>query len=421
MTKLSGRMHWLVAGLALLTVFEGTNRSAFGQAPLKPASAANRKASVSPVYGAPSGIMPGGVFQAGGIMPDAPMSMAFEGPPPMEVMYAGAYAPCDSSCDAMGGCSSCGGCNSCGGSACGGSGCLGGILGGGGGKPGRGLLGRHGGGGGRNGRGGGGGLAGLLAPYSEGGSNGQRWYDFYAGTMALSRTSDVGGVSSSFRNATTGEFETRDIISTFGVSGTPALRVSDLDFENLRWGLELAAALQVGVGSNLEVRYFGLNNWSDERTASTVASGNPTLFSIFSEFGTNPGGVNPGFDDTDRSFIHRLSYNSEIHNGEINYRRRWMSAFGIGQGSFLFGLRHFDLDERFAFNAVGSQNNTFTFDQLRFFDYATETRNQLTGVQIGGDIWFGLLPGLMLGVETKGGIFGNHAEVEVGYRFKFHQ
>lgn len=423
MTKLSGRMHWLVAGLALLTIVEGTtNREAFGQAPLKPASAAKRKADVAPAYGAPSGV-PGGVMQASGYFPDAPMSMVLEGPPPMDVVYAGAHGSCDASCDAMGGCSSCNGCNSCGGGACGGLGCGNmGILGGGKSRPGRGLLGRRGacgscGGsgcgacGGRGGRGGGllGGGGSGLGPYSEAGSNGQRWWDFYAGTIALARTSDVGGVSSTIQNLTTGEFESADVISTFGIAGTPALAVSDLDFDELRWGLELAAALQVGVGSSVEVRYFGLNNWSEEATASTVASGVPTLYSIFSDFGTDP--LN-GFDDTDRSFVHRISYNSEIHNGEVNYRRRWMSAFGVGQGSFLVGLRHFDLDERFGFNAVGATNNTFRFDELRFFEYSTETRNQLTGVQAGGDFWVGLLPGLMTGVEGKAGIFGNHAEVE---------
>ena len=76
------------------------------------------------------------------------------------------------------------------------------------------------------------------------------------------------------------------------------------------------------------------------------------------------------------------------------------------------GVRYFDLDESFSFSAIGSNNNTFTFDQLRFFNQNTITRNELTGFQIGGDLWASVLPGLQAGVEAKGGVFGNHAEVE---------
>jgi hypothetical protein len=176
--------------------------------------------------------------------------------------------------------------------------------------------------------------------------------------------------------------------------------------------LELMANIQVGPGGSVEVRYFGLNNWDVSRQ---VQVSTPTLFSNYSLYGTDPGGGPfdpPGFDDTDRSFIHGISYNSELHNGEVNYRRRIQPPFSALQASWLAGIRYFDLDERFAFNAVGSRDDTFTFDQLRFFEHETRTRNQLTGFQIGGDMWLNVMPGIHLGVESKGGIFGNHAEVE---------
>ena len=174
----------------------------------------------------------------------------------------------------------------------------------------------------------------------------------------------------------------------------------------MRYGLELIAALQFGPGSNLEVRYFGLNNWD---TSESFRSNNPDLYSVFSVYGTSP---NNGFDDTDQSFIQSISYNSELHNGEVNYRRRWVSPFSSIQGSWLGGIRYFDLDETFGFAATGSNDNTFTFNQLRFSNYNTVTRNQLTGFQLGGDIWVCVIPGLHFGMEGKGGIFGNHAEVE---------
>lgn len=254
-------------------------------------------------------------------------------------------------------------------------------------------------------------LLGCLAPYSEGSRATQRWYDVSVGVIGLSRTTDVGGVATGQRDPVTGVFDTTEVLSSFGVAGTPALSTSNLDMDKMRYGLEAIANLQTGVGANLEFRYFGLNNWEVSQTASTVASGNPTLFSVFSLFGTSPGGATPGFDDTDRSFVHNISYNSELHNGEINFRRRWVSGWDWWQGSWLGGIRYFDLDERFGFNAVGSENDTFTFDQLRYFNYDVETRNQLTGVQIGGDLWLNILSGFRIGVEGKGGIFGNHAEV----------
>ncbi|MEM7476477.1 MAG: hypothetical protein AAF483_15930 [Planctomycetota bacterium] len=410
MRMLSGSMHWLTVGLTLLVMAQGWINTANAQVPMKPAASAAMKRVQTgsggyPVsYGIPPGMSPTDMMQA-----DAPMSMAFPGPAPMDVVYAGAN--CDVGCDG----GPCGG--ACGG-ACGGTGACG-LLGGGGGLFG-GSSGNGGGGGGLLGGSclGGGASGGqsticrLLSGYSEGGRASQRWFDFSAGGMALQRTSDVGGFQSSVQNATTGAFTPQDVISTFGVSGTPALRVSDLDFDDLNWGLEVLAALQLGVGSSLEVRYFGLNEWDDGRTVSTIASGNPTLFSTFSDFGTNPGGPNPGFDDTDRSFVHAINYSSAIHNGEVNYRRRWVSANGLFQGSYLGGLRYFDLDEAFRFEAIGSNNNAFTFNQLRFFDTLTVTRNQLTGVQLGGDFWINLTPGLMIGFEGKSGLFGNHAEVE---------
>ncbi len=440
MRMLSGRMHWLTVGLALLVSAHGfATRSLHGQAP--PGMSGR-----SP-YGMPPG-MQGGVMPAGGMMsPDRPMNLVMEGPPPMDVSYASATASCDSvgglgngGCDRCGGglcggygCGSGGegsgllgrfdgGCGSCGNAVCGGRGC-GPLSRIGSGAVGRGLL-RGGcgqcggagcgacGGGQGNGCLFGGALLGLLgplAPYSEGGQTSQRWFDLYAGTIGLARTSNFGGFSGVERNLVNGSFPRTYDVSSNGVSGPIALRTSDLDLNKIRYGLELMGAVQLGPGTSVEARYFGLNNWNVSQTAEIIPPAAPSLYSNYSLFGTAPPG---GFDDTDRSFIHTINYSSELHNGEVNYRRRFASPYGMGQGSWLAGIRYFDLDEQFGFRAVGANNNTFTFDQLRFFDHNTITRNQLTGFQIGGDYWLCVAPGIQMGVESKGGIFGNHAEVE---------
>ncbi|MCA9129930.1 MAG: BBP7 family outer membrane beta-barrel protein [Planctomycetales bacterium] len=319
MTMLSGRMHWLTVGLALLVSAQGlTTKQLLAQPPTM--------------------MPPGGAMQSGIFMPDAPMSMSFPGPAPGEFVS---------------------------------------------GSP--------------------------LGPYTEGGGDAQRWFDFYAGTIGLARTSNFGGFQTGLRDPVTGVFARSQVVSTDGISGPVMLRTDQLSLDRVRYGLELIAALQTGPGSNVEARYFGLNNWNTSYTASTVARGTPDLFSIFSNYGNMPPN---GFDDTDMSFTHTISYNSELHNGEVNYRRRWISPFRSIQGSWLMGIRYFDLDERFGFSAVGSNNNTFLFDQLRYFDYDTVTRNELTGFQTGGDVWINICPGVLIGVESKAGIFGNHAEVE---------
>ncbi len=416
MRMLSGRMHWLTMGLALLLSTQGlTTNQVRGQT----VNAGGYGLPLPTPYGAPSG----------GMTPVAGMSYAMPGPAPGAVVYAG--ATCDS-CSGSGNCAD-GSCNgSCGDSGCSGRGLLhGGLLG---------RMGILGGnrcghcGGGIGGVGGcmycggagcsacggsgnclfGGGLLGLLgplAPYSEGGSGQQRWFDVYGGTIGLARTSDFGGFSGVNQDPVTGQFLRETIVSKDGQDpgGIPVLRTTDLDMDKIRYGLEVIGNLQTGVGSRVEVRYFGLNDWDSSATASTVASGNPTLFSVFSSFGTAPPG---GFDDTDRSFIHSLNYNSELHSGEVNFRRHWVGIRPWYQGSFLAGVRYIDLDERLGFSATGSNDNTFTFSQLRFFNFDTITRNQLTGFQVGGDIWIAVAPGLYIGGESKGGVYGNHHEVQ---------
>lgn len=254
-------------------------------------------------------------------------------------------------------------------------------------------------------------VLGPLAPYSDGVGS-QRWFDIYAGTLAMARKSGFGPFSSPVQDLAQTEpvFETTDLISTIGTGpNTPALRSTDLDLDQLRYGLELVGNILTGPGTNFEVRYFGLNDWSDSRS---VRRANPDLFSVFSEYGTNPGGIDPGFDDTDRSFIHTISYDSKFDNGEVNYCRHWMAENSTFQGTWLCGLRYFELDEQFGFAAVGSNDNTFTFDQLRFFNMDTKTRNQLFGFQVGANLWVNLIPGIALGNEVKAGVYNNNAKVD---------
>ncbi|MGN6546952.1 MAG: hypothetical protein ACTHK7_17995 [Aureliella sp.] len=225
---------------------------------------------------------------------------------------------------------------------------------------------------------------GRLAPFSEG-PQAQRWFDFYVGTMARART----------------DSSPNQVVTTQGIAGTPVLRTSDPNLDQLAFGLMATAALQVGPGSGLELTYFGLNKWHDTVTATSNAA---DLYSRISQFGTSPPG---GFTDTDQSSNQSLTYDSAIHNAELNFRRRWVAPARWIQGSWLAGVRYFDLDEEFGYQAVGMPAGT-----LNFFDFTTATRNELTGFQLGSDLWVTVVPGLQAGIEGKYGVYGNHAETE---------
>ena len=229
---------------------------------------------------------------------------------------------------------------------------------------------------------------GSLRPYGEGGIATQRWFDISAEAMFLKRTNGGANFNTSSLGANSNNF----------VLGTNSVPLNTLEP-----GLALQGNIQVGPGSNLEVVYFGLNRWENSASATSTA---PNLFSFLSNFGTLP--IN-GFDDSDRSFVHTLSYSSTLNNGEINFRRRWAEPAGFFQGSFLSGVRYLDLDEQASFTARGANNNTAANNGLRFLDYTTNTQNSLVGFQVGADLWYNVIPGVKVGVEAKSGVYNNRA------------
>ena len=237
------------------------------------------------------------------------------------------------------------------------------------------------------------GWRGSLLPYGEGGIATQRWFDVSAEAIFLSRTSSA----SNFNTTSLGAGSNNFILGT-----------GDVPLNDLRAGFGVQANIQVGPGSNLELVYFGLNKWEKSASATSAL---PNLFSFLSNFGTLPAN---GFDDSDRSFAHTLSYSSTLNNGEINLRRRWAEPAGFFQGSFLMGVRYLDMDEQARFTARGENNNTAANNGPRFLDYTVNTQNSLVGFQVGSDLWYNIIPGVKLGVEGKTGLYNNRAHQITG-------
>ena len=218
-----------------------------------------------------------------------------------------------------------------------------------------------------------------LLPYGAGGCCAQRWYDINADVVFLGRDD----VASSLDYASD------------GIDGPRVLGINDLGFDDVP-GLRVSAAMQLGAGNSFESTYLGSFNWSD---SASVTSGTDNLFSIISDFGQSPFG---GFDDTDEAAYAALEYSSSFDSVELNYRQRWVAPNCKLQGSWLAGARYFYLTEEFRYATVSIARGGA-------MDYDIGVSNSLTGAQLGGDLWACIMPGLSIGGDVKGGIFGNRA------------
>jgi hypothetical protein len=231
---------------------------------------------------------------------------------------------------------------------------------------------------------------GICGPYADGGCAAVRWFDVAADYMYL-RRDDPG------RNLA---------LTSQGINGPIVLQTNDLDFDEAA-GFRFIGCLQVGPGSNVEFAYFGTFHHQD--SAFVRRSGSNDLFSVFSDFGLDPFN---GFQETDRSDYQQIDYTSTFDSFEINFRQRWMAPNCRYQGSWVCGVRHFILDEKFRYftsssaNGIVDINGQFVRPAQARFD--VDTTNNLTGFQLGADMWLCILPGLRLGAEAKAGVYGNH-------------
>ena len=220
----------------------------------------------------------------------------------------------------------------------------------------------------------------ALRPYGAAGIATQRWYDLSVDVMILETSSGASG----------------QVFTTRGVDGTPVLRASDAQ-DDFTAGGRISGALICGPGGNIEVTYLGGNRWSDE----AVATGNGDLYSFLSDFGllsSNSSGTPAGFDDTDRSNRQSVGADSTFHSGEVNYRRRTVGPYGRFQWSGLGGIRYLRFDSDFEYDARGNDG---------FFNLANSLDNEMVGAQLGGDLWWNVVPGINLGIALKGGPMGN--------------
>ncbi len=223
----------------------------------------------------------------------------------------------------------------------------------------------------------------CIKPYDAGGIAAQRWYDISVEGTVLQRHAGT---------------STPLLINRPG--GNVLFQTGDLDTSEAQGGLRASIACMFGVSGNLEGTFTGLNEWSDSQTIAVVPPGPLSVFSI----DTLGGPVN--LAEFDQATAYGISEMSQFNSGELNYRRRWVGPYGRFQGSWLAGVRYIDIDEQFDFFTVGPTS----------FSSVTNTRNSATGSQIGGDLWWNIIPGINLGIEGKGGLLANVAEQDTVLR-----
>jgi hypothetical protein len=246
----------------------------------------------------------------------------------------------------------------------------------------------------------------MLLPYAEGGICAPRWYDIHFETTYLTRD----------------EVSRNVVFSSEGNAGLAdpvvALSTEDLEFDD-EIGFRVSAAIQLGPGFSIEGGWQGLNNFV---AAASVYDENDDLYSAMSDFGTNPppqttgsGTVRGGFPQTDSAEYHSIEYSTSFDAADLFFRRRWVGPNCRFQGSWLMGVRWFQLEESFrhqTFVDYEIANNPEPNDVVGSMDYNVGTMNSMVGYQLGGDLWVAVIPGLKVGAEAKAGVFVNRADQE---------
>lgn len=198
------------------------------------------------------------------------------------------------------------------------------------------------------------------------------------------------------------------------VGGPVVLSSGDLEYD---WepGFRIIGRYDICPLSVIEFGYMGIYSFEDEASFEDPDPISPDLFSLFSEFGTNPITVTaPGgpMPETERALEHSISIESTLQTAEISYRRYWVGWTPRVSGTLLGGFRYTKLNEEFVFESQGSEtlpNNPL--GPLAALEYTVEADNDLAGFQTGADVWVGLCQGIRFGTEGKVGLYANHWSV----------
>ncbi|MEC7501987.1 MAG: hypothetical protein VX970_09675 [Planctomycetota bacterium] len=176
----------------------------------------------------------------------------------------------------------------------------------------------------------------------------------------------------------------------------------------LSGGTRISASADLFYSFDLEFAWLGNISWVASKTNqfnwNLVNGGQGHLYSSASQFLPNSAvQINTGGNWT--------NLRSNLNAFELNTRFRWVGATSPVTGAWILGARYVNFDDRVWVNRTAgadlSGTNATSTVQLAYAN--TRAINHLMGFQGGGEFFWAVCRGVMLGGNLKGGIYGNHA------------
>lgn len=191
--------------------------------------------------------------------------------------------------------------------------------------------------------------------------------------------------------------------ATLGPQGPTALSTSNLRSE-FDAGMRATVGMYLGDWYRIEGSFFGSYNWDDHaavrNTDPNADGGVGNLYSPFTNFG-DPAGVQ-GLDFNE---LVTLRFQSKLHNGEVNLRRRVLMRPGAYETSFLVGARYLEISELFGYHTQSQLPGPLP----RTNDVLVDTNNRMIGAQVGLLGQFLIQQRCWVDFEMKGGVYQNRA------------
>ncbi|MCH2119498.1 MAG: hypothetical protein MK161_17585, partial [Pirellulales bacterium] len=106
---------------------------------------------------------------------------------------------------------------------------------------------------------------------------------------------------------------------------------------------------------------------------------------------------------------------SDLNAFELNTRFRWVGATSAVTGAWILGARYVNFNDRVWVNRSDGADLSATStgplgpETVQLATVSTRATNHLIGFQGGGEFFWAICRGVMVGGNLKGGIYGNHA------------
>ncbi|MEK6204990.1 MAG: hypothetical protein N2B02_05085, partial [Amylibacter sp.] len=177
-------------------------------------------------------------------------------------------------------------------------------------------------------------------------------------------------------------------------------------------GMRISASADLFYSFDLEFAWLGNITWvgrpSNQFKWSAVNSNNGHNYVTDIGAGTTLDGVMIATRNN------KTNFGSNLNAFEINTRFRWVGTTSPFTGAWILGVRYVRFTESAYVNnnrgdiivqssTIGAQQNTAT--AIR-----TEAANNLVGFQGGGEWFWSVFRGVMIGGNLKGGVYGNLAQ-----------